>query len=47
MYSLDTIKPNQEKAFFFAKRQLPEFVYDAVNLEGINYTLPEIQTLLA
>lgn len=30
-----------------AKRQLAEFVYDAVNLEGINFTLPEIQTLLA
>jgi len=29
-----------------AKRQLAEFVYDAVNLEGINFTLPEIQTLL-
>ena len=29
-----------------AKRQLAEFVYDAVNLEGINLTLPEIQTLL-
>ncbi len=29
-----------------AKRQLPEFVCDAVNLEGIPFTLPEIQTLL-
>ena len=29
-----------------AKRQLAEFVYDAVNLEGIPFTLPEIQTLL-
>ena len=29
-----------------AKRQLAEFVCDAVNLEGINFTLPEIQTLL-
>jgi Fic family protein len=29
-----------------AKRQLAEFVCDAVNLEGINYTLPEVQTLL-
>ncbi|APS84824.1 cell filamentation protein Fic (plasmid) [Piscirickettsia salmonis] len=40
------IKPNQKKAVFFAKRQLAELVYDAVNLEGINYTLPEVQTLL-
>lgn len=29
-----------------AKRQLSELVYDAVNLEGILFTLPEIQTLL-
>lgn len=29
-----------------AKRQLSELVYDAVNLEGINFTLPEVQTLL-
>lgn len=29
-----------------AKRQLAEFVCDAVNLEGINSPLPEIQTLL-
>lgn len=29
-----------------AKRQLAEFVYDAVVLEGIHFTLPEIQTLL-
>ena len=32
---LDNLKPNQEKAVFFAKKQLPELVYDAVNLEGI------------
>lgn len=38
--------PNVKKALFLAKRQLPEFVHDAVNLEGIHYTLPEIQTLL-
>ena len=29
-----------------AKRQLAEFVCDAVNLEGINLTLPEIKALL-
>ncbi|MBT4285731.1 MAG: Fic family protein [Deltaproteobacteria bacterium] len=38
--------PKKEKAMMLAKRQLVEFVYDAVNLEGINFTLPEIQTLL-
>ena len=40
------LKPNKEKALFLAKRQLSELVYDAVNLEGIHYTLPEVQTLL-
>lgn len=40
------IKPNKEKALFLARRQLPELVCDAVNLEGIHYTIPEIQTLL-
>ena len=39
-------KPNQQKAVFLAKRQLPEFICDAVNLEGINYSVPEVQTLL-
>ena len=29
-----------------ACKQLSELVCDAVNLEGINFTLPEIQTLL-
>lgn len=40
------MKPNKAKAMMLAKRQLAEFVCDAVNLEGINFTLPEIQTLL-
>lgn len=42
----NTIKPYREKAIFLAQRQLSELVCDAVNLEGINYTLPEVQTLL-
>ena len=41
------MKPDQAKALMLAKRQLAELVFDAVNLEGINFTLPEIQTLLA
>jgi len=40
------IKPDKAKAIMLAKRQLAEFVWDAVNLEGIHFTLPEIQTLL-
>jgi len=44
--NLTTISPNPQKALFFAKKQLSELVFDAVNLEGVNYTLPEVQTLL-
>ncbi len=40
------IPPNPAKALMLAKRQLSELVCDAVNLEGINMTLPEVQTLL-
>jgi len=40
------IIPNKKKALMLAKRSLAELVCDAVNLEGINYTLPEVQTLL-
>ena len=40
------MEPNRDKALMLAKRQLSELVCDAVNLEGINFTLPEIQTLL-
>ncbi len=40
------IKPDTPKALMLAKRQLAELVCDAVNLEGIHFTLPEIQTLL-
>ncbi len=40
------IPPDKAKAIMLAKRQLAELVCDAVNLEGINYTLPEVQTLL-
>lgn len=43
---IDCIIPNPEKALMLAQREVSVFVYDAVNLEGINFTLPEIQTLL-
>lgn len=38
--------PNQPKALMLAQREVSVFVYDAVRLEGLNFTLPEIQTLL-
>lgn len=40
------IKPNKDKALMLAKREIAVFVHDAVELEGIHFTLPEIQTLL-
>lgn len=47
--AIDTVwhmPPNKARSLMLAKRQLAELVCDAVNLEGIPFTLPEIQTLL-
>ena len=38
--------PNQPLALQLAKRDLSLLVYDAVNLEGVAMTLPEVQTIL-
>ena len=38
--------PNQGRALMIAQKEVSVFVYDAVRLEGLNFTLPEIQTLL-
>lgn len=46
MPDLSKIKPNRKKAVLFAAKQLPELVCDAVKLEGVNFTLPEVKTLL-
>ncbi len=46
MNNLKMLQPNLPKALFLAKKQLPELICDAVNLEGVNFTLPEVQTLL-
>ncbi len=40
------IKANKDKALMLAQREIAVFVCDAVELEGIHFTLPEIQTLL-
>ncbi|WP_216601528.1 hypothetical protein [Vreelandella azerica] len=40
------MKPNIPLAKQLAKRDLPALVYDAVNLEGVAMTLPEVQTIL-
>ncbi|WP_409523164.1 Fic family protein [Nitrincola sp. MINF-07-Sa-05] len=44
--SLWEMKPNIRLAIQLAKRDLPALVYDAVNLEGVAMTLPEVQTIL-
>lgn len=38
--------PDKRRALMHKKRMMPEFMCDAVNLEGLNFTIPEIQTLL-
>ncbi|MCP4432696.1 MAG: Fic family protein [Gammaproteobacteria bacterium] len=40
------IKSNKDKALMLAQREIAVLVCDAVELEGIHFTLPEIQTLL-
>jgi len=40
------ITPDKPLALQLAKRLVSEYVFDAVRLEGINYTLPEVKTLL-
>jgi Fic family protein len=40
------MSPNQAMARQLAIRDIPSLVCDAVNLEGVTMTLPEIQTLL-
>lgn len=40
------MKPNVSMAKQLAIRDIPSLVYDAVNLEGVNMTLPEVQTIL-
>jgi Fic family protein len=40
------MKPNIPLAKQLAKRDVPALVYDAVNLEGVAMTLPEVQTIL-
>ena len=41
-----SMPPNQAKALMLAQKAVSVFVYDAVRLEGLNFTLPEVQTLL-
>jgi len=40
------IKPNRNKALMLAKREVGVLVHDSVLLEDINFTLPEVNTLL-
>lgn len=48
-YAIDKtwgMRPQRDKALMLAQREVAAFVCDAVNLEGIPFTLPEVQTLL-
>ncbi len=40
------MKPNRRLAKYLAIREVPALVYEAVNLEGVAITLPEVQTIL-
>jgi Fic family protein len=40
------LTPNLPLALQLAKRDVSQLVYDAVNLEGVAMTLPEVQTIL-
>ncbi len=40
------MNPNRRLAIQLAVREIPSLVYEAVNLEGIAMTLPEVQTIL-
>ena len=39
-------QPNREKALFYAQKTIAQIVTNVVNLEDINFTVPEVQTLL-
>ncbi len=43
---LSTFKPNKELAFYLAKKDKIDFVYNTSALEGNAMTYPEVQTLL-
>ncbi|NRP56627.1 MULTISPECIES: Fic family protein [unclassified Marinobacterium] len=46
LVSIESIIPNKETALMLAQREVSVLVHDSVLLEGINITLPEVQTLL-
>ena len=41
-----SMKPNRAKALMLAKHEISTLVYNAIQLEDINFTLPEVQTIL-
>ena len=44
--AFEHMKANRDKALMLAQREIVSLVHNAVELEGIHFTLPEIQTLL-
>ena len=45
-FSVSGIKPNRDKALMLAKREVGVLVHDSILLEGINFTLTEVNSLL-
>lgn len=45
-FSTDRLIANKKLARQLAIREIPSLVYEAVNLEGVAVTLPEVQTIL-
>jgi len=43
---ISKIKPNRDKALMLVKRAVGVLVHDSILLEGVDYTLPEVLTLL-
>jgi len=46
VFLISDINPNRDKALMLAKREVGVLVHDSILLEGINFTLPEVNTLL-
>jgi Fic family protein len=44
--NIDDITPNKPLSLQIAKRQRAEYIADTCQLEGVNFTVPEINTLL-
>lgn len=46
MNKIPNLIPNRKKAIFYAEKNIAQIISDVVQLEDINYTVVEVQTLL-